>query len=498
MSRNYGSLGGSRRSGGGAWQWFVLGAILGLGCSITVGLAAMATGLLTLDVDGLPGRPSPTAVVQVITATPEPVTPTDIPTQAAAPTATTAQVEIAPPTPTDLPTNAPLIQVEASATPDTAAQNLPDEGDSGTSIDGTTDLVEQGAGGAQQGGPTMPELLSIASRLIAISGGTFDMGTDAAEVRRAVDACVADDGNCLIEYGEDSAPIHSVTLDPFQIEETEVTYGQYLAYLNARGPRSHLDCDGFLCLATQNETDASNVTFDSANYRVPPFLEQYPVAGVTWYGARAYCEALGLRLPTEAEWERAARGTDGRIYPWGNDLNTANAKTTRPIVDETQRGAVPVGSYPAGASPYGVQDMAGNVEEWVNDWFSPTYYRQPEASGLNPQGPPAGTQKVLRGGSWAYMPFFARTVHRRSLEPDQQAITAGFRCAADAAPAATDPGAAGVDVNPQNTAPDTLPDEEPTTSSIPTLPPPPSANTPAGGNPATTEDAPLATLAPGG
>jgi formylglycine-generating enzyme required for sulfatase activity len=314
-------------------------------------------------------------------------------------------------------------------------------------------------------------LQALLSELVSVDGGTFTMGTDLAEVRAAVDECVADEGQCQISYGEDSLPSRQVTLDPFQIETTEVTYQQYLTFLNSLGPRSHLNgCDGFACLATTNETDASNVIFDSANYRVQAFLEQYPVAGVTWYGARAYCTAIGRRLPTEAEWERAARGSDGRIFPWGNEYSGEFAKTSRPVVEETQRGAVAVGSFPLGRSPYGALDMAGNVEEWVNDWYSETYYRQPEASQPNPQGPPAGTQKVLRGGSWATMPFFARTPHRRSLEPDKQSISAGFRCAADAPTPGVNTGlptlAAPLGSGAQ-TAPETI-DSAPTLPALPT------------------------------
>ncbi len=492
MGRNYGSLGGNRRSGGGAWQWFVLGTILGLGCSITLVLAAIATGFLYLDVEGAPGRETPTALVQVITATPAPVTPTEIPTQAPLATATSQQIDIAPPTPTELPpTPESLIQVEPSATTFLAPSNNSDEGDGGGQNTGGSQIA-----GASNSGQVPPELTSLLSPAIDIAGGTFEMGTTAAEVRTAVDACVADGGDCQLAYGEDSSPPHSVTLDPFQMERDEVTYGQYLTFLNFLGPRSHLNgCEGFQCIATQNETDASNVSFDSANYRVQPFLENYPVAGVTWYGAKAYCEAIGRRLPTEAEWERAGKGSQGRIYPWGNDRNVNNSKTSRPVVDTEQRGAVPVGSYPTGASENGLLDMAGNVEEWVADWYSETYYRQPESIGLNPQGPPVGTQKVLRGGSWAAMPFFSRTMHRRSLEPDQSSITVGFRCAADPA---TNTGAGGVDLNSQ--AQPTIDAagtgaEENTAGSQPTLPPPPGSNvTPTTSAP---QD-PLATLPPGG
>jgi formylglycine-generating enzyme required for sulfatase activity len=472
MSRsNYGSLGG-RRSGGGAWQWVVIGVILGFACSIIFGLVGIATGVLYLDVEGLPGRATPTAIVQVITATAPPVTATDIPTEVIITSTPTLEVaDIIAPTPTDLPPSPDpsIVQVESSPSPS------------------PTTLAAQSAG-VEGGVAAIPEALQgLLTPLMNVDGGTFEMGTTLAEVRTAVDACVADDGNCQVSDGEDSFPPHSVTLDPFRIEQNEVTYRQYLAFLNSRGPRSHLNgCDGFACLATQNETDASNVTFDSANYRVPPVLDNFPVAAVTWYGARSYCLAIGRRLPTEAEWERAARGNDGRVYPWGNTLDATLAKTSRPIVEENLRGAVQVGLYPLGRSPYNALDMAGNVEEWVNDWYSPNYYNQPEATALNTQGPPTGTQKVLRGGSWAYMPFYARTVHRRSLEPDQQSITAGFRCAADAEEPGTGTNT-GITVNPAATLPPAgTGDEETTANSAPTLPPPPGGDTP------------LATLPPGG
>ena len=168
-------------------------------------------------------------------------------------------------------------------------------------------------------------LQGLTTELLDIPGGTFTMGTTAAEVLTAVNACVAEGGNCQISMGEDSSPPHQVTLNAFRIEQTEVTYEQYLAFLNWMGPRSHLNgCDGFACLATLNETDISNVTFDSANYRVPATINRFPVANVTWYGARSYCKAIGRRLPTEAEWERASRGSDQRIYPWGNEAGMSH------------------------------------------------------------------------------------------------------------------------------------------------------------------------------
>jgi formylglycine-generating enzyme required for sulfatase activity len=467
--RNYGALGGGGgRRGGGAWQWMVIGVVLGLACSITIGLAGIAVGLVSLDVEGLPGRPTSTPVVMIITTTPLPDTPTPLATDTPQPTETPLQVEITAPSPTPLPPSPDpnlAVQVEPTASPTTF---IPASDTSGAAV--------QSAGTENQ---VPPVLASLASTLVSVPGGTFTMGTTPAEVLTAVTACRDEGGNCDISYGEDSAPPHQVTLNAFQIEQTEVTYEQYLGFLNWMGPRSHLNgCDGFPCMVTLNETDVSNVTFDSANYRVPAAINRHPVANVTWYGARAYCQAIGRRLPTEAEWERAARGNDGRVYPWGNQVDTTLANTSsRTDLSPEQRGAVEVGSYPAASSsPYNVQDMAGNVAEWVSDWYSPTYYSQAEASGLNPSGPPVGTQKVLRGGSWDARIFFARTVHRQSLEPDQARIWAGFRCAADEDTSTA--GAGGIDLGTGaqgSLPPASAPTIEPTPNSQPTLPPPPSS-----------------------
>ncbi len=284
----------SARRGGCAWQWLIIGLALGFGCAVTILLGGIALGQVTLDV-GM--QPTDTPVVVVITATPLPATPTLPPTNTPLPTSTLVTVEeIDTPTPTPAP---------PTATP------TPEPG---------------------RGNPTvLAALEGQLTELMSVAGGNFIMGTTAQEVLAAVDACVAEGGNCQLSFGEDSSPPHSVTLNAFRMERSEVTYAQYLVFLNALGPRSHLNgCDGQACLATLNETDLSNVTFDSVNYRVPGVLSDRPVSGVTWYGARAYCEAIGRRLPSEAEWERAARSNDNRIFPWGNLRDVALAQHQQP------------------------------------------------------------------------------------------------------------------------------------------------------------------------
>ncbi|MBZ0290313.1 MAG: formylglycine-generating enzyme family protein, partial [Anaerolineae bacterium] len=271
----------------------------------------------------------------------------------------------------------------------------------------------------------------IRTETLRVDGGTFEMGTTPQEVTAAVQQCVeVEGGNCQIAFGEDSAPPHAVTVSGFAMEQTEVTYGQYLAFLNTLGAGAHLNgCDGQRCVYTQGESESSNIFFEDGRYRVLGVIDNFPVANVTWYGADAYCRAIGRRLPTEAEWERAARGNGNWIYPWGNEWNPAFAKTS--ISPDESVGALPVGSFGEGRSSSGIFDLAGNVAEWVSDWYDPTFYTNPVASGLDPQGPsPSGDlfQKVVRGGSWDAKPFFARSVHRQSATPQSGYAWLGFRC----------------------------------------------------------------------
>ncbi len=169
-----------------------------------------------------------------------------------------------------------------------------------------------------------------------------------------------------------------------------------------------------------------------------------PVVDVTHGEAEGYCRFRGGRLPTEAEWERAARGPGGRRFPWGDLWNgrlANHGQSGPPQTDDSDgfRYAAPVGSYPAARSPYGALDMAGNVWEWVADWYGDEAYREAlraAAGGVvaDPTGPEAGRGRVIRGGSWAYPPFALRSTTRGLAEETERAIDIGFRCAWDLPP----------------------------------------------------------------
>ena len=233
--------------------------------------------------------------------------------------------------------------------------------------------------------------------MATIPAGSFQMGCNAGAEPGSPERC-----------GRDEQPQHSVYLDSFKIDRHETTNAEYAV------------CVGMgTCTPPRFRFSRTR-----SSYYENPKYASYPVMYVDWYQAAAYCTWAGRRLPTEAEWEKAARGPDARPYPWGEDLPGCARANLGFCTGDTSA----VGSYPTGASPYGVMDLAGNVWEWVADWYGPGYYSSSPDS--NPSGPASGTHKVIRGGSWFHGPELARSSHRFEMEPGRLiSFGVGFRCA---------------------------------------------------------------------
>jgi serine/threonine-protein kinase len=228
--------------------------------------------------------------------------------------------------------------------------------------------------------------------------------------------------------GEDQQPEHEVALDGFWFDQTEVTNQMFGLFVQTTGYQTEAEKTGCSNLLIRDalacvEGAAWNHPFGRGSSIFKS--QDNPVVHVTWNDASAYCawRGDGYRLPTEAEWELAARGTDGRVFPWGNDSPTAD------LLNYNNDFGFPVrvGKYPNGASPYSALDMAGNVAEWVSDWYLETYYSI--SPRVNPPGPDFGQSRVTRGGSWNFNEINIRATYRRGYPPGLPSNLVGFRCA---------------------------------------------------------------------
>lgn len=250
-----------------------------------------------------------------------------------------------------------------------------------------------------------PEVWKELDTVIDIPAGPFTMGTSSER---------ADLQN---------RPEHKATVGAYRIDKYLVTNAQYARFVAAAGYRPPLHWE---------------------KGRIPPGIETHPVTMVSWYDATNYAAWAGKRLPTEAEWEKAARGTDGRRWPWGNEMDVKRLNTYYSV-----RSTTDVRQYSVGASPYGVFDMAGNVSQWINDDFlsypgsdaPPDLFAGKVTVSVTPQDqamkvvdvvPIGGRYKVLRGGSWKSDPFSTASYHRNFSWPHYASDFFGFRCAADA------------------------------------------------------------------
>jgi serine/threonine protein kinase/formylglycine-generating enzyme required for sulfatase activity len=225
------------------------------------------------------------------------------------------------------------------------------------------------------------------------------------------------------QSNSDERPEHRVSLDDFWIDRTEVSVGQFRRFVEATGHITQYEQDGQGWTWNGNGWSAVK----GASWQNPlgsgPLPDNTPVVQVSWNDAKAYCDWATRRLPTEAEWEKAARGTDATtLYPWGNNQPDASLASYNGML-----GLVPVDSLPSGASPYGALNMAGNAYEWVADWYSDSYYAN--SPGQNPKGPKSGKFKVMRGGSWQLSAAALLAFGREVGQPTAGNSNVGFRCA---------------------------------------------------------------------
>jgi formylglycine-generating enzyme required for sulfatase activity len=259
--------------------------------------------------------------------------------------------------------------------------------------------------------------------MVYVPAGEFRMGSTDNEVDRMVALCESGAEYALTETGcerwrfDNEQPAHSITMDGFWIDQNEVTNGQYRQCVEAGA-----------CEIPENLL--GQIVYEDSS------REDLPVGHMLWSEAATYCEWAGARLPTEAEWEYAARGPEGLMFPWGNEfevgrLNYCDANCTAELTkdwdfDDGYAVESPVGSYPDGASWCGALDLAGNVAEWVADWYDSEYYEHSPSS--NPTGPSSGELRVTRGGSYYNAPSAVTAIRRH---PSRLDSVAGFRCAQD-------------------------------------------------------------------
>jgi formylglycine-generating enzyme len=240
--------------------------------------------------------------------------------------------------------------------------------------------------------------------MVLVPAGEFMMGSDKKTDR-------------LAYRGE--MPQRRIYLDAFEIGKYEVTALEYLKFVLATNRKPQVDW-----------------RYDGGNFQGT--MAHHPIMHVSWHDAQAYCAWAGKRLPTEAEWEKAARGTDGRLYPWGHEqagptrANFGRTGLSGPVRDRPERlllypPIISVDKYDHAVSPYGLHQTIGNVAEWVADWYDKDYYAI--APDRNPQGPERGTQKAFRGGGWMDSTTTMRVAMRNGTDPNTKINWMGFRCA---------------------------------------------------------------------
>ena len=273
-----------------------------------------------------------------------------------------------PPTPTPIPEPTDTPVPEPTATPE------PDAEPTATPAEAQPTPTEAPP---EEPAPSVPDIM------VQVPAGTSVMGSDGA--------------------GGDETPAHQVDLPAFEIDQFEVTNADFATFVQVTGYKTTLE-------EARSTSAWQKYTEGKANH---------PVVKVSWHDAVAYCEWLGKRLPSEAEWEKAARGSEGYAYPWGNDYDAQKANGK----DRAIRSTTAVGSFPEGASPYGAMDMSGNVWEWTADWYQ-------AYPGSSHRSDYFGEKfRVLRGGGWFETADFLRTTTRNANTDTAASDDIGFRCA---------------------------------------------------------------------
>jgi formylglycine-generating enzyme required for sulfatase activity len=255
--------------------------------------------------------------------------------------------------------------------------------------------------------------------MVLIPAGWFTMGSSSADVDAAVNMCLQklSSRSCPRSDFSNEMPQRQVYISDFYMGITPITNGQYRACVNAG-----------VCAAPSDSGTPDN-RYAVANYYNQRQYDNYPVVRVRWEDGQNYCRWISGRLPTEAEWEKAARGAeDARIFPWGNSFDHQKAIVRRTSSETPELR--PVASYANGRSPYGLYDMAGSVWEYIHDWYSATYYQN--APDRDPQGPASGTRRVIRGGSYSNYEVYARVTNRGTPTEHSRSGFRGFRCVMDA------------------------------------------------------------------
>jgi formylglycine-generating enzyme required for sulfatase activity len=275
--------------------------------------------------------------------------------------------------------------------------------------------------------------------MVYVTAGEFDMGNTGIQWMWNVSLI---DQELDLQVYIDESPQHTVYLDSYWFDQTEVTTEMFRRFAESTGFETTAEREGWGMPWTDGPKEDEWPHVPGTDWQHPHgpesvALDDHPVVQVSWDDASAYCDWVGGRLPTEAQWEKAARGTDSRLWPWGDtydgnrgsfcDASCPVKRWNHDAYDDGYALTAPVGSFPGGASPNGALDMAGNVWEWVADWYDENYYT--DSPYENPTGPSYGTERTQRGGAWIDNESWVRTTVRHSTLPWARFDDLGFRCA---------------------------------------------------------------------